>query len=259
MIPRRGVYIKHVAGREVVADVNCAVFFNRGVPYETSHPYGTSDSGAFFLVSESLQRQLLAAFDPEAAEHEIVRFRHDCTPTSTGVFVMQHRLIQAASTGADFDPLAFEETVVSLYADCLRAAYAQAPPSHRPARADTEAAHRHLANATAELLASRYHERWTIARLGRMVHTSPYHLARIFKERFGVPIHRYLDHVRLREALEALANGADDLTQLALALGYCSHSHFTNRFTREFGAPPSAMRAQLTRSRARRLGRRLNN
>ena len=43
-------------------------------------------------------------------------------------------------------------------------------------------------------------------------------------------------------ALERLAVGADDLTTLALELGFSSHSHFTDAFRREFGRPPSAAR-----------------
>ncbi|MBA2354428.1 MAG: helix-turn-helix transcriptional regulator, partial [Acidobacteria bacterium] len=31
-----------------------------------------------------------------------------------------------------------------------------------------------------------------------------------------------------------------DLTDIALGLGYSSHSHFTASFTRAFGVPPSA-------------------
>ena len=54
-----------------------------------------------------------------------------------------------------------------------------------------------------------------------------------------MPIHRYLTQLRLRSSLERLADGANDLTALALELGFSSHSHFTDAFRREFGHAPS--------------------
>jgi AraC-like DNA-binding protein len=48
-------------------------------------------------------------------------------------------------------------------------------------------------------------------------------------------------------AAHHLANGASDLTELALQLGYADHSHFTNAFHREWGHPPSQFRARYRR------------
>ena len=78
--------------------------------------------------------------------------------------------------------------------------------------------------------------------VSRAVHASPFHFARIFQERTGVPVHRYLTRLRLRAALERVAAGESDLTRLALELGFSSHSHFTDAFRREFGRAPSTVR-----------------
>jgi AraC-like DNA-binding protein len=45
-------------------------------------------------------------------------------------------------------------------------------------------------------------------------------------------------------ALEPLADGAGDLTRIALDLGFSSHSHFTAAFRRHFGLTPSAFAAR---------------
>lgn len=71
---------------------------------------------------------------------------------------------------------------------------------------------------------------------------SPFHLSRIFRRESGLPMRRYLDRSRLRLALERLADGEQDLTGLALDLGYADHSHFSNAFRREFGLSPSRFR-----------------
>jgi AraC-like DNA-binding protein len=66
---------------------------------------------------------------------------------------------------------------------------------------------------------------------------------RTFRAHEGLPIRRYLARLRLRLALEQLAEGGEDLTGLALDLGYADHSHFTNAFRREFGMSPSRFRS----------------
>ena len=56
-----------------------------------------------------------------------------------------------------------------------------------------------------------------------------------------MPIHRYLVQLRLARALVELPH-TNDLTMLALDLGFSSHSHFTAAFRRAFGSPPSVFR-----------------
>jgi AraC family transcriptional regulator len=46
----------------------------------------------------------------------------------------------------------------------------------------------------------------------------------------------------LRAALERLAEPGVDLIDIALDLGFSSHSHFTECFRRNFGKTPSAVR-----------------
>ncbi|HET9711379.1 MAG TPA: AraC family transcriptional regulator, partial [Pyrinomonadaceae bacterium] len=99
-----------------------------------------------------------------------------------------------------------------------------------------------LAEAAKTYLAAKMSERITLDDVARAVHASPFHLARIFQQQTGVPVHRYLTQLRLRASMERLAEGADDITAVALELGFSSHSHFTDAFRREFGRPPSKVR-----------------
>ena len=43
-------------------------------------------------------------------------------------------------------------------------------------------------------------------------------------------------------ALDAVLDGGDDLTAIALDAGFASHSHFTARFRSFFGCTPAALR-----------------
>jgi AraC family transcriptional regulator len=49
--------------------------------------------------------------------------------------------------------------------------------------------------------------------------------------------------LRLQDAALALGEGAEDLTRLALDLGFSSHSHFAQAFRAYFGTTPSRFRA----------------
>ena len=109
------------------------------------------------------------------------------------------------------------------------------------ARASTERAHRDWAVHAQEALNRRFREPTSLDELAREVHCSPYHLARVFRRETGRTIHAYLVQLRLREALERL-DRATDLTQLALSLGFASHSHFTDAFRGTYGVSPSSLR-----------------
>jgi AraC-like DNA-binding protein len=51
-----------------------------------------------------------------------------------------------------------------------------------------------------------------------------------------------VQRLRLQHAAFALAEGANDLSRLALDLGFSSHSHFAQAFRAHFGATPSQFR-----------------
>jgi len=106
-------------------------------------------------------------------------------------------------------------------------------------------------------LGGQFRSRLSLAVIGRAVHVSPYHLARLFRDEVGIPIHKYLNRLRLGAALEQIANGAMDLTTLALDLGYSSHSHFSDAFRRTFGAPPSSFRRSTTSAQLREMSKNL--
>jgi AraC-like DNA-binding protein len=142
------------------------------------------------------------------------------------------------------EPLWADVTALQLVADVLESAFVQRGVTHRPKREGTGADHAERVEAVKTFLAARLTERVTLDDVARAVHVSPFHLARIFQQQTGVPVHRYLTQLRLRASLERLS---DDLTVVALELGFSSHSHFTDAFRREFGVSPSEMRHRSTR------------
>ena len=74
---------------------------------------------------------------------------------------------------------------------------------------------------------------------------TPYRLCREFRKATGLTITEYRTRLRLCRALGHLPR-AEDLSALALAAGFCSHSHFGAAFRRVFHTTPSRMREELT-------------
>ena len=69
------------------------------------------------------------------------------------------------------------------------------------------------------------------------------YLTQCFKRSEGMPLYRYQTLLRLSRALDRLPE-RDDITDLALELGFSSHSHFTAAFRNELGTTPSQYRSQ---------------
>ena len=79
-----------------------------------------------------------------------------------------------------------------------------------------------------------------LAALSRTFSISPYHLSRVFRDRVGVPPHRYLTNLRVARAKELLATSTMSVTQVAARVGFGSLSHFTATFRRVVGLTPTA-------------------
>ena len=88
-----------------------------------------------------------------------------------------------------------------------------------------------------------------LADVARALEISPSHLAHVFRAEVGMPLHRWLLHLRLAVALERLAGGDAHLSALALDLGFATHSHFSAAFRRWCGVTPAAARTMLASGR----------
>jgi AraC-like DNA-binding protein len=252
---RRGVFCKHFGRRGVTADVNQAVFFSKGSTYRVSHPAACGDLGTIFAIQPRILNDIIRELDPTIDERPERPFPFVVGPCATSVF-WRHRALVQTLEAADVEPLESlwaDATALQLVADVLEAAFGRRGGPRRPRRQGTDADHADRAEAAKTYLASHASERITLDDVARAVHASPFHLARVFQQRTGVPVHRYLTLLRLRAALERLADGAVDLTHLALELGFSSHSHFTDAFRREFGQPPSALRRRTFRELSKNL------
>jgi AraC-like DNA-binding protein len=115
-------------------------------------------------------------------------------------------------------------------------------------RPRTRSDHAELVEAAKELLTQRMGEPPSLRGIAEALNVSRFHLARVFRARTGFSLSAYVHGLRLKRAVDRLAaEPGVDLSRLAVELGYCSPSHFSDRFRVAFGAPPSQLRgAQLS-------------
>jgi transcriptional regulator GlxA family with amidase domain len=107
------------------------------------------------------------------------------------------------------------------------------------------------------VLIERASENVAVTELASEVGWSPYHLARLFRLATGQSIREFRLMMRISIALERLSRGTDDLTELALELGFANHAHLTSSFQRILGVSPSEARKEFRRSDVRTLRRQL--
>ena len=251
--PRSGVYALHIDGQLVVADPNTIIFHNHHSPYRTSHPYGCGDCGGGFVLRPDILLEVVRRHDPSVMDRPESPFAFTHGPSDPKICLLQRILWQQIMAGRreGRDPVAVEEIMLHLVDGAIGAACrhagTRAEHSRALARTSTARAHAEYADAVKGLLAKRMRERLSLDDIARAVHCSPFHLARLFRRQTGMTIHQYLNRLRLRTSLDYLADRGTDLAHLALELGFCSHSHYSDAFRREFGMSPSRVRRMIAK------------
>jgi AraC-like DNA-binding protein len=239
-----GAFILHSRGRAAVIDATSVLLYNPGEPFRSEHPFGCCDHGSSIVVRRDALLDLLAHHDPAARERPDALFQKPQVHGLFRAYLLQRLLVRRLRGSAAREPLAIEEAVLKVL-DEVAAGCRQ--DADRPAVCrEPSRARRDYAEDVKALLQRRFRERLQLDDIARSLYVSAFHLCRLFREEVGVPIHRYLNRLRLREALGPVTNGVADLSDLALDLGFSSHSHFTAAFRKEFGVSPRAMKRLTT-------------
>ena len=231
--PRTAVWIQHDGEPSFVADPSVATVYNATQPFERRRIAPEGDRSDWLAVSEPLARELVEALDPTAADFERP-LRASSAPVSNALYLRQRRLFDAAARRA-LDPLAAEEEVLSIFSATLASAMRRdlREIGNRGSRSDR------LVVATQRLVMESLHDNLTLTQIASELGSSVFHLCRVFRDRTGQSIHEYRRTMRLRAALGLASKYRGNLSELALTLGFYSHSHFTAAFHNAFGVIPS--------------------
>jgi AraC-like DNA-binding protein len=103
---------------------------------------------------------------------------------------------------------------------------------------------RHLLRAK-DLADARYAERLDVDDLARAAGLSRAHFSREFRRAFGESPHAYLLTRRLERAAALLRTTDRSVADICFSVGLQSVGSFTSSFTRTYGFPPTAYRAQF--------------
>jgi AraC family transcriptional regulator len=97
-----------------------------------------------------------------------------------------------------------------------------------------------------EMLREEEHPDLTLAELSRCVGRHPVQISRQFHHHFACTISEYMRRVRIARAQSLLSRTNLEISEIALACGFCDQSHFTTTFRRLTGVPPYRYRLLTT-------------
>jgi AraC family transcriptional regulator len=254
IVTRRGAWVRDAEAGRTFADASTLTFANANETYRVRHPVPGGDHCTVFQLAEPSVRALMAHIDPAAADASAPRFPITHAPADGEAYLAQRLTMASANRAADagsVETLAAEEMALRFLRLAARAAanavHARTGARRRSNPANSNRYAMDYAMRVRAVVARRYREPLTLAAVAANVGSSPYHLARIMMATEGIPIHRLVLRLRLRDACEALLDTRDDISSIALAAGFASHSHLSEAFRREYSVTPSALRTARTR------------
>lgn len=255
VFPRTSVVIRHVGEKPFLADPCTITLYNEGQRYtrEAADPRG--DRCDWFSVRHDVLMEVLAMFDPAVPDRPDGPFDRTYAHGDPEGYAAQRTILRYLAAAGERDTLAVEEAVLGLLQRIAKALATHPAVSGANPRVSTGRAS--LAEAARVLILERFRESLTLGEVAEAVGCSVFHLCRVFRGVMGMTIHTYRQQLRLRYALELVAEPGSNLTAIALRLGFSSHSHFTEAFRSGFGITPSDFRRRPSTKRVRELEARL--
>jgi AraC-like DNA-binding protein len=242
VFPRTAVAIQHEGKAGFIAGAPVVTLYNEGQRYRRSVISPLGDQCEWFALSSSFAAHVLPDLDPRYDGNPATPFRVSHGPSSNQAYLAQRRFVQQRLAGRVISEMEAEEFAIALVGLVLPHALAVSIP-HERARQQRQ---REQVEAAKQLLLLGAHD-LNIQTLAERVNSTAFHLCRSFKRHTGISLHTFSEQARLRAALERLEQPAGDLSELAFALGYSSHSHFSYAFRKCFDLTPGRFREFVKR------------
>jgi len=231
---RTPVWIHHEQGRRYVADPTVVTFHNRGRVYRRWKIGERGDRCDWIAYSDDVVRDAVSD-RPTVRGRDPLWFPGEFAPVAPGVYARQRRLVDrlgaaAADPMEPMEPMEIDEEAALLLDDVLTPA---APRAH-PREFDAVQHVRSMIAASPRAAVS-------LRALAEGADMTPFHLCRAFRRVSGETMTSYRLRLRLLASLESVRAGGA-LTDVALAHGFSSHSHYTAAFRAAFGITPRMWR-----------------
>ena len=242
VFPRTSVWIKPDGCSRFLSDPTIVTLYNQGQRYTRQAFSRAGDACFWFAVSTSAAED--AAMNAAGSFTHRGPFSRPYVHAQTALYVDHHRVLQHLRKDV-YDPLFVEETVLGMLDGILRQSTGNSR-AHRSGRQATPSQRRFVERAKI-LLTLWTTRRVPLVELAAHVGCSAFHLCHAFRLVEGSTLHAYQTQLRLHAGVERLLEcPRQNLSHLAMELGFCSHSHFSAVFRRTFGRAPSGLVKQLT-------------
>ena len=226
VLPYAGAFEWHVGARTVFLDSTKVLFVGAGEDYADAHVAGAGHDSIIITPPLSLLQELCGHAMP--SRHPA--FQSVAKPAMPRMNMRTHVLRQLE--GSIYDPLARDELMIALLGEALG-----------PTQEVVRGSPMRVVDMAKQFLHARVDKPISLSEIARAVEVSGAYLTDAFTRTEGMPLYRYHMRLRLNRALVDLPR-CEDLTRLALDLGFSSHAHFSTAFKSLFGVPPSTFRAR---------------
>lgn len=229
-LPYAGLFTWDIGRGETLIDANQILFIQAAKDFVEHQP-----------IVEIGHSGIILTWQPEATDELLHMARAAGTSIDTDIAiptsVALRRLLQcwlAISDGAGADALVRDELAIATFERAARLT--------RRSRPTPSALIKRVKLMLQELAT----EPLSLQQLAETLGVTPVYLTQAFSRAEGMPLYRYQLHLRLGRAMAELPT-TDDITTLALDLGFSSHSHFTTAFKSFAKQTPSQFREAFRR------------
>jgi AraC-like DNA-binding protein len=231
----QGIYQRRCSDGCAILDPSRVATFRKNQPYCIAHPVEGGDRS---IIVEFNTADLCTALDSEPDAKGTVLHRLPATFAATApLMLLAGRLCNGVRQAAQ-DSLRIEVAAYKLL-DCLSDRSIRIARSRKAATAEKS-----CAVDVSAIISSRFHEKLSIGKIAEILDVSPYHLCHSYHAATGTTIHYHITLLRMSEAIHRIYAYPKNLTELALDLGYSSHSHFSSTFKQFFGITPTELMAR---------------
>ena len=237
VLPRDGLFVRQNRLGKSVADRASILFFEPDDPFEISHPVRRPDTSTVV----SLDRRLLGELCIFPGQDSSPFFGIDSILASSRILLTHFELLSAIQRRLTPDKLELEERALLLVAEVFDQLRERSMLRDRAAKRSRSAG-RKLVNEVLLYLNENFGSPLALGDIAATVDRSRFYLCRAFKSETGRTIHSHLTGLRMSSALKTLAYTRTPITDVALDLGYSSHSHFATLFRQHFGITPGKYR-----------------
>jgi AraC family transcriptional regulator len=236
-LPLLGSFVWHVGREAVFADPTALLRTDAGESFRITHPHGGDES---LVITPS--PQVLAELSERTERAKLLGRRRAFIAPARAQLIAHALSVDPMTAG---DGLTADECLMQLFESMAAGGEAlRAPRDGSLVRRALEYVHD---TAVTQL---------SLQAIATALDVRASYLTHAFTRCTGQPLYRYVTGLKLVRALQRIGTTRDDLTHIALDLGFNSHSHLSAAFKARYGLSPSQWRHRGRPGQGRRSGQR---